>query len=84
MFNLFENEELKNEALAEAERLRKELRHHEYLYYVKDAPEITDAEYEAVKALHKVVLTGTPLENSPEDLWSMFDFLHPEIGRAHV
>ena len=33
----------------------------------------------AVKALHKVVLTGTPLENSPEDLWSMFDFLHPGL-----
>ncbi|MBQ9764266.1 MAG: NAD-dependent DNA ligase LigA [Phascolarctobacterium sp.] len=46
MFNLFENEELKNEALAEAEALRKELRHHEYLYYVMDAPVITDAEYD--------------------------------------
>ena len=46
MFNLFENEELKSEALAEAERLRKELRHHEYLDYVMDAPTITDAEYD--------------------------------------
>ena len=33
----------------------------------------------AVKAQHKVVLTGTPLENSPEDLWSIFDFLHPGL-----
>ena len=33
----------------------------------------------AIKALHKVVLTGTPLENSPEDLWSIFDFLHPGL-----
>ena len=32
--------------LAEAERLRKEIRHNEYLYYVMDAPEITDAEYD--------------------------------------
>ena len=31
---------------AEAERLRKEIRHNEYLYYVLDAPEITDAEYD--------------------------------------
>lgn len=23
------------------------------------------------------MLTGTPLENSPEDLWSIFDFLQP-------
>ena len=28
-------------------------------------------------AKHKIVLSGTPLENSPEDLWSIFDFLHP-------
>ena len=34
------------EDLAEAERLRKEIRHNEYLYYVLDAPEITDAEYD--------------------------------------
>lgn len=32
--------------LAEAERLRKEIRHNEYLYYVLDTPEITDAEYD--------------------------------------
>lgn len=32
--------------LAEAEQLRQEIRHHEYLYYVLDAPEITDAEYD--------------------------------------
>ncbi len=33
-------------ALAEAEELRKKIRHNEYLYYVLDAPEITDAEYD--------------------------------------
>ena len=32
--------------LAEAEKLRREIRHNEYLYYVLDAPEITDAEYD--------------------------------------
>ena len=30
------------------ESLREELRHHEHLYYVDDAPEITDAEYDAL------------------------------------
>lgn len=34
------------EDLAEAEKLRREIRHNEYLYYVLDAPEITDAEYD--------------------------------------
>jgi superfamily II DNA or RNA helicase len=31
----------------------------------------------AVKAKHRIVLTGTPLENSVLDLWSIFDFLMP-------
>jgi DNA ligase (NAD+) len=30
------------------EALREELRHHEHLYYVLDAPEITDAQYDAL------------------------------------
>jgi len=31
----------------------------------------------AVQAKHRIVLTGTPLENSVFDLWSIFDFLMP-------
>lgn len=31
----------------------------------------------AVKSQHRVVLTGTPMENSVLDLWSIFDFLMP-------
>ncbi len=42
--DLFADE--KAAALAEAEELRKKIRHNEYLYYVLDAPEITDAEYD--------------------------------------
>ena len=30
-----------------------------------------------LNALHRIVLTGTPLENSSEDLWSVMDFLQP-------
>lgn len=42
--NLFADERAAD--LAEAEKLRREIRHNEYLYYVLDAPEITDAEYD--------------------------------------
>ncbi len=31
----------------------------------------------AVRARHRLVLTGTPMENSVLDLWSIFDFLMP-------
>ncbi|HET7625154.1 MAG TPA: SNF2-related protein [Verrucomicrobiae bacterium] len=31
----------------------------------------------AIRSRHRIVLTGTPLENSVLDLWSIFDFLMP-------
>jgi DNA ligase (NAD+) len=36
------------EVRAEAERLRAEIRHHDYLYYVLDAPVVSDADYDAL------------------------------------
>jgi DNA ligase (NAD+) len=33
---------------AEAERLREQINRHNYLYYVLDQPEISDAEYDAL------------------------------------
>ena len=36
-----------------------------------------------IRAAHKLVLTGTPMENSVLDLWSIFDFLMPGyLGEA--
>ena len=36
----------RDKATARIARLRTEIRHHDYLYYVKDAPEISDAAYD--------------------------------------
>lgn len=37
----------------------------------------------SIRSRHRLVLTGTPLENSVLDLWSIFDFLMPGyLGRA--
>lgn len=30
-----------------------------------------------IPSAHRIILTGTPLENSITDIWSIFDFLHP-------
>jgi len=33
----------------------------------------------SLQAKHRVALTGTPVENRPLDLWSLFDFLNPGL-----
>ena len=32
-----------------------------------------------IKAVHRLILTGTPIENSLDELWSLFDFLMPGL-----
>lgn len=32
-----------------------------------------------IQAAHRVILTGTPIENSLDELWSLFDFLMPGL-----
>lgn len=39
----------KEEAKRRIEKLRKEIQHHDYLYYVLDKPEISDAAYDSLK-----------------------------------
>lgn len=56
----------KEERLAEAAALRGEIRHHEYLYYVLDAPEITDAEYDRFMVRLREIEAEFP-EDVPED-----------------
>ena len=36
-----------------------------------------------IRAFHKLVLTGTPIENSVSDLWSIMDFLMPHYLGSH-
>ncbi len=45
--------------------------------HIKNPASINAQTCKMISAEHKLVLTGTPLENSAEDLWSIFDFLHP-------
>ncbi len=53
-------------ALAEAQELRKKIRHNEYLYYVLDAPEITDAEYDRMMVHLREIEAEYP-ESVPAD-----------------
>lgn len=52
--------------LAEADKLRREIRHNEYLYYVLDAPEVTDAEYDRMMMRLRELETRYP-DSIPAD-----------------
>lgn len=56
----------KEQLLAEAGHLRSEIRHHEYLYYVLDAPEITDAEYDRLMVRLREIESQYP-DDVPDD-----------------
>jgi len=45
--------------------------------HIKNPATINAKVCKLLHAKHRIVLTGTPLENSPSDIWSIFDFLNP-------
>jgi DNA ligase (NAD+) len=55
-----------NPALDEIETLRAELRRHEHLYYVLDAPEISDAEYDGLMRRLKALEDAHPEFDTPD------------------
>ncbi len=56
----------KAEAKAELERLAAEIAHHDALYYRQDAPEITDAEYDKLRARNAAIETRFPPLRRPD------------------
>jgi superfamily II DNA or RNA helicase len=63
-----------------------ELSHYKFLYIILDESQTIknpDSKiFQAVtelKSLHRLVLTGTPIENSLTDLWSQMEFINPGI-----
>lgn len=45
--------------------------------YIKNRETRNARSVKKIPARHRLILTGTPLENSLADLWSLFDFLMP-------
>ena len=67
-------------ARRDAARIRKLSFHYLILdeaQHIKNPGTANAQSCKSIRAAHRLVLTGTPLENSSEDLWSIFDFLHP-------
>lgn len=45
--------------------------------YIKNSETKTSKSVKKIKSRHRLILTGTPLENNLMELWSMFDFILP-------
>jgi DNA ligase (NAD+) len=56
----------KSEAAARAEALRREIEHHNYHYYVEDAPEVSDAEYDVLMRELRAIEARWPDLVTPE------------------
>jgi superfamily II DNA or RNA helicase len=52
--------------------------------HIKNTQTQRAKECKRINARHRLVMTGTPVENRLEDLWSLFDFLMPGfLGNQH-
>ncbi|MBO4556202.1 MAG: NAD-dependent DNA ligase LigA [Elusimicrobiales bacterium] len=57
---------MSGDILDEIENLRTEIRRHEYLYYVKDSPEISDSEFDAIMRRLAALEAQHPQYSSPD------------------
>ncbi len=52
--------------------------------YIKNDSSLNAKSVKRLRALHRFALTGTPIENSLSELWSIFDFIMPEYLNTHA
>lgn len=52
--------------------------------YIKNADSLNAKSVKLIRAKHKFALTGTPIENSLSELWSIFDFIMPNYLFSHT
>lgn len=52
--------------------------------FIKNPKSINAKTTKSIKAAHRFALTGTPIENSLTELWSIFDYIMPKYLYGHV
>ncbi len=51
--------------------------------FIKNSTSINAQSVKMLKGRHRFALTGTPIENSLSELWSIFDFIMPDYLMSH-
>lgn len=51
--------------------------------FIKNDSSLNAKSVKRIRAEHRFALTGTPIENSLSELWSIFDFIMPEYLNTH-
>ena len=51
--------------------------------FIKNDSSLNSKSVKRLRAKHRFALTGTPIENSLSELWSIFDFIMPEYLYTH-
>lgn len=51
--------------------------------FIKNDSSLNAKSVKRLRAKHRFALTGTPIENSLSELWSIFDFIMPEYLHSH-
>ncbi len=51
--------------------------------FIKNSASLNARSVKLLKASHRFALTGTPIENSLSELWSVFDFIMPNFLLSH-
>ncbi len=73
--------------------IRRDIQHYEVIdfhtvfideaQFIKNADSLNAKSVKLIKAAHRFALTGTPIENSLSELWSIFDFIMPDYLLTH-
>jgi hypothetical protein len=74
--------------------IRRDITHYEKLefhtvfideaQFIKNDSSLNAKSVKRLRAKHRFALTGTPIENSLSELWSIFDFIMPEYLYSHA
>lgn len=92
--NMIEDYKNVNVLITSYPLIRRDIEHYEKILfdtifideaqYIKNPNSLNAKSVKKINASHRYALTGTPIENSLSELWSIFDFIMPNYLLSHI